>query len=243
MTNVCVGYLDPGEWSAIFGLSYRDLLLYDLANEGHILRPGGKELRALTGSGGIPANRNKIVADFLGTDGEWLWFVDSDMGFAPDTVDRLLDAADKDERPVVGALCFQQKRCGGGDFNAVRYSIHPTLLEWLEVEKTGEQGFRPIDDYKRDEVVPVAGTGSACILIHRWVYEKIVETYGPDAWYDPITLPGAGGNDKPRTFSEDLSFCIRAAAVGAQVHVDTSVKTTHHKGGIYLDEAMFDASR
>jgi glycosyltransferase involved in cell wall biosynthesis len=242
--RVVVGYLDPGEWAAVFGLSYRDLLLHDLATNGYLLRPGGKELRSLTGSGGIPQNRNCTAQSFLdNTDGDWLWFLDSDMGFADDTLDRLLETADPEKRAIVGALCFQQKKCGDGPYNAVRYSIHPTVLNWAEVKETGEAGFRPQDDYKRDAVVEVAGTGMACILIHRNVLEAIREKSGEDAWYSPLTIPGAGGNDKPRTFSEDLSFCIRAAACGYKLWVDTGVKTTHYKGGIYLDEESFDAQR
>ena len=31
------------------------------------------------------------------------------MGFAPDTINRLLEAADPVERPVVGGLCFTQR--------------------------------------------------------------------------------------------------------------------------------------
>jgi len=55
----------------------------------------------------------------------------------------------------------------------------------------------------------------------------------------PITDPTGGGNGTPRMFSEDLSFCIRASAVGLPIGVDTSIKTTHYKGGIYLDETTF----
>lgn len=246
--RVVVGYLDPGEWAACFGLSYRDLLLYDLGHNASILRPGGSELRALTGSGGIPQNRNKVAGQFLTqTDGEWLWWVDSDMGFNPDTVDRLLDAcnanAPEPDRFIMGGLCFQQKKCGDGDFQAVRYSIHPTILNWAEVKETGEQGFVPNDKYDRDSVVEVAGTGSACILIHRDVLQAIADEYGFDQIYSPINMPGAGGNGNPREFSEDLSFCIRAAACGYKLYVDTSVKTTHFKGGIYLDEESFDGQR
>lgn len=242
--RVVVGYLDPGEWSAIFGLSYRDMLLYDLGNNASILRPGGAELRALTGTGGVPANRNKVAHQFLhNTDGEWLFWVDSDMGFAPDTVDRLLESCNGSppQKMIMGGLCFQQKRCGDGDFQSVRYSIHPTVLNWAEVEETGEQGFVPQDDYKRDAIQEVAGTGSACILIHREVLEAIEEKHGAFQWYYPINMPGAGGNGESREFSEDLSFCIRAAALGYKLYVDTSVKTTHHKGGIYLDEETFEA--
>src|SRR3954451_3931639 len=58
-------------------------------------------------SGDPSEARNRVTAHFLDkTETEWLWWVDADMGFEPDTLTRLLDAADPDARPVVGALCF-----------------------------------------------------------------------------------------------------------------------------------------
>jgi hypothetical protein len=54
------------------------------------------ELRELCGAAGIVEGRNSIAAAFLDkTECEWLFMVDSDMGFAPDTVDRLIEAADR----------------------------------------------------------------------------------------------------------------------------------------------------
>lgn len=233
-----VGFMDAGQWSACFGLSYRDLCLYDLAGPGRIIRPGGGEMRKIVGAMGVAAGRNDIARSFLDDhDAEWLWFVDTDMGFGPDTVDRLIKAADPELRPVMGALCFAMKRQRTGDFYAERMRIQPTVYEYLELDD--EVGFRPIGDYKRDQVVQVAGTGAACLLIHRGALERVRARYG-DAWFDQITHP-TGDKGKPRTFSEDLSFCIRCAAVDAPIHVDTSVKTTHEKGGLFLDEETFDA--
>jgi hypothetical protein len=237
---VVPAFLDPGTWSASFGLSLRDLCLHDAVTSQRIVRAGGKELRRLTGSGGIVAARNQVALSFLdNTDGEWLWFVDSDMGFAPDTVDRLVAAADPVSRRVVGALCFAQKRAGSGDLHAERYVITPTIYEFVELDD--EVGFRPIEHYQRDAVQKVAATGCACILIHRGVLHNIREKYG-DVWFDPTTHP-TGNKGKPRTFSEDLSFCIRAAAVGEDLYVDSSVKTSHEKGGIFLDEHAYDRDR
>jgi hypothetical protein len=239
--SVVVGYLDGGTWAACFGLSYRDLLLYDLTHEGRIVREGGTELRAVTGSGGIPTNRNKVARDFLdGTDGEWLFMVDSDMGFAADTVDRLVAAADPAERPVLGGLCFALKKSGTGEFYAERYRIQPTAYEFLDLGD--EVGFRPVMDYPRDQVIAVAGTGAACVLIHRDALLAVREHHGGDVWFDPITHP-TGDKGKPRTFSEDLSFCVRLAAAGVPLHLHTGVRTTHDKHGVFLDEETFDASR
>lgn len=235
--SVVVGYLDGGTWSASFGLSYRDLLIADLLGEGRIVREGGKELRQMCGTGGIVSGRNKVSANFLdNTSGEWLWFIDTDMSFGPDTVNQLVASADKYKRPVMGGLAFKQKRLNGGDHHAVKYRTEPTLFEYIEYG--GEVGFNPIMNYPRGQVVPVAATGAACMLIHRRVLDRVRKEHG-DVWFDPITHP-TGDQGKPRTFSEDLSFCVRLQALDIPVHVDTSVKTAHHKGGLFLDEDEFD---
>lgn len=238
--SVVVAFLDPGHWSACFGMSYRDLCLHDVLGPQRIIRPGGLELRALTGSGGIPANRNKACTRFLDdTDGEWLFFIDTDMGFAPETVDLLIKAADPFERPIMGGLAFALKRKPRGDFYAERTSVQPTVYEFLELED--EVGFRPILDYPRDQVTQVAGTGAACLLIHRTALERMREAHG-DVWFEPLSHP-TGDRGKPRGFSEDLSFCVRAAGCGLPIHVDTSVKTCHDKGGVFLDEFLYDQQR
>jgi hypothetical protein len=238
--SVVVGYLDGGTWSACFGLSYRDLLLADMVGANRIVRKGGKELRQLCGTGGIVSGRNKVAADFLdNTDGEWLWFIDTDMGFGVDTVERLVQTADKYKRPVMGGLCFKQTRKSRGEFNSERYFVQPTVYEYLELED--EVGFNPIMDYPRDQIVNVAGTGAACLLIHRRALQKVRDAHG-DVWFDTVTHP-AGFKGKPRSFSEDLSFCVRLQSVDLPVHVNTAVKTVHDKHGVFLDEELFDSQR
>lgn len=236
--TVCVAVIDDGNWSACFGLSYRDLLLHDITGDGRIV-PRGKEMRQLSSRTSIAASRNKMAAGFLDTtECEWLWFIDVDMGFAPDTVEQLIKSADPELRPVMGALCFAMKRSRTADYWAERVRIAPTVYEYLELED--EVGFRPISGYARNQVQQVAGTGAACLLIHRSVLERM-RTRGDD-WFSQLTHPN-GDKGKPRTFSEDLSFCVRAAALDIPIHVDTAVKTTHDKGGIFLDEETFDAQQ
>lgn len=235
--SVVVGFLDRGEWAACFGLSYRDMCVADALGPQQIIRAGGKELRKIAGAAGIAMGRNEVVTKFLDhTDGEWLWFVDTDMGFAPDTAARLVKSADSELRPVVGGLCFCLTNAGQGDFHAERNRIQPTMYGY--VDTGAEVGFRPIIDYPVDQIVEVAGTGGACLLIHRNVLESMRAAMG-DVWFDHIVHP-TGKNGKPRAFSEDLSFCVRLASIDVPIHIDTSVKTTHFKGGIYLDEEMYD---
>lgn len=232
--SVAVGFLDPGHWSHCFGQSLIDLYLTDAVGSRRMV-PDGAQLRDHCQAGGVVAGRNEIARQFLdSTECEWLFFVDSDMGFAADTVDRLVGSADPVLRPVVGGLCFALRREARGDCYGQKYVVVPTVYDLVETDS--EVGFRSRVDYERDALIEVGATGAACVLIHRTVLHRIREAYGP-CWFDPITHPKG-----PTTFSEDLSFCVRVAAVGFKVHVDTRVRTTHDKHGVFLDELEFDRS-
>lgn len=213
-----------------------ELMLRDLGHEQRIMRENGQYLRKVAGTSGVPDGRNEVTRLFLDSDGEWLWFVDTDMGFAADTVDRLVASADPVTRPVVGGLCFAQRRIEPRPFHAARFGIIPTVYDYVEL--ADEVGFVPREAYEVDTVVSASGTGAACLLIHRSALERVRAKYG-DAWFNPTQHP-TGLKGKPRSFSEDLSFCVRLASVGVPVHVDTSVKTVHEKGGVFLDEDAYD---
>lgn len=225
-----VAYLHPGEVSAAFSMSLLKLMLHETARTG--MPPAVIANRCA--SGGLVKGRNEVVQNFLDrTDAQWLLFADSDMGFAPDALEQLLRIAHRRERPIVGGLCFGLRREGTDpDTHAERFRCFPTVYEFGETEDA--IGFRIVADYPRGELVPVAATGAAFVLVHRDALEAIRAKYGDD-WYTQITHPKG-----PTTFSEDMSFCVRAQACDLPIHVDTRVKTCHDKGGIFLDEATFD---
>lgn len=220
--TVAVAYLHPGQVSHSFSDSLQRLVGYDAAHQGRVIRTGGP-LMMRCGPGGLVEARNQTVARFLDhTQAEWLWTVDSDMGFAPDTVDRLVESADPVERPVMGALCFSLRETAPDGMCGFTTVPGPTLFAWA-TKADGETGFVVQRAYPVDRVVQVAGTGAACLLIHRSVAEKIRDAEG-DVWFDRVVYPIS-----KMKVSEDLSFCYRANAVGSPVFVDTGVRTTHHK--------------
>lgn len=234
--TVAVGFLDDGNWSACFGLSYRDVVVNDLTGPRRIV----SELRQFTGTGGIVTGRNRIAHLFLDqTDADWLWMVDTDMGFGADALECLLAAADPGSVPVVGGLAFAIKAVGAGASHSQRFVLLPTIYGFRPADDVGPAGFSPAQDYPRDQVVAAHGTGAACLLVHRGVLERLRKTYG-DTWFDPVIEPSNGGR---QVFSEDLSFCIRLLWQQIPLHVHTGVKTVHHKGGLYLSEALFDQQR
>lgn len=230
---VTVAYLHFNEVTYSWHRSMIELVGWDFANHARIIRGGYIAMR--TGTDGIVEGRNTAVKEFLADrDAEWLWWVDTDMGFYPDTVDRLLEAADPDERPIVGGLCFSQREVNPDGMGGWRCQATPTVFDWTTIDvydertdqlrvKIGEQqGFAVRWDYPVNTVTRCSGTGSACVVIHRSVFEKIGDKFG--TWYTRVPNLSTG-----QLVSEDLSFCIRAGALGIPVHVHTGVSTTHAK--------------
>lgn len=221
--SLVVAYLHGGQVAHAFHHSCRGLWTHDLLHEQRLAGFIAQEC----GAGRITDGRNDAVRKFLATDGEWLAFVDADMGFEPDAFDRLIDAADPAERPIVGALCFGQRRVGVGPHGSVRLEQFPTIYRW--VDGGAVAGCAPIHDYARDAVVECDATGAACFIVHRGVLERLAESHPePRPWFDEVVIRG-------RVFGEDLTFFRRCRDAGYRVHVDTRVKTSHHKQ-TYLSE-------
>lgn len=206
-----------------FWNSYLDLLIFDAHRYGHVVGRIDE-----TAGANIVTPRNKVLREFVDEkpDAEWLMLFDDDMTFEVDLLDRLLKVADKDKRPIVGGLCFSLNK--GED-----QEICPTLYQ------LSPQGTVRLMDYPPDQVVQVAATGAACLLIHRTALEKVAERYTPPWPWFAETITGDQWGD---SISEDLTFCLRAGSVGIPVHVDTSVKVGHVKP-VVVDEAMFLANR
>lgn len=230
---VTVAYVNHNEVAYSWHHSMVELIGYDLAGKGRVLQGGYIAYRY--GTDGLVDARNNAVEQFLTErDADWLFWIDTDMGFTADTVDRLIEAADPVLRPIVGGLCFTQRETAEDGLGGWRTKAAPTVFDW--VHEGDQQGFAVRWDYPKDTVTQCAGTGSACILIHRSVFERMFEKYGR-AWYDK-----AFNTSMKQETSEDLSFCMRALALGIPVHVHTGVKTSHQKT-VWLSENEYQAQR
>lgn len=229
---VTLAYVHDQDVAHSWHTSYLELLGWDLSHHQRVARGGWLGMRY--GTGGLPAARNETVEQWLTDrrDADWLWWVDTDMGFAGDTVDRLLAASSSTKRPIVGALCFAHHETGLDGMGGYRAHPVPTLYRWVDVGPD-KRGFTSWLDYPRDQLVRVEGTGTGCVLIHRSVMEKIAAEHGPH-WYTPIRNDSTG-----KFMSEDLSFCVRAGALGFPVHVHTGIKTTHLKN-VWLAEEDYE---
>lgn len=221
MPRVAIGYAhsDSGgcaSWEA----SLAALIAYDQRHAGYLAHPQAK-MAVRVGTDGLPSARNTVAANVVASDVDWLLWIDTDMGFAPESLYQLLMVADPAERPIVGGLCFAQRQFAHDGMHGYRTQPLPTIYDWIPDDE-GIARFTSVPLYPVNTLVRTPATGSAFILIHRSVFETIAEKVGPE-WYD--RTPGTDG----RLLGEDVSFCVRAGFCEIPIHVHTGVRTTHYK--------------
>ncbi len=167
----------------------------------------------------IPEARSQAVRNFLElpAEVEWLWFLDYDVVFNPDALDKLLAVADPVTHPIVCALYF------------IRMADDKIWPGWLEENpETGEP--RNVSTVVAGELREMLGVSMGCTVIHRSVFTKLQEIYSPDPWpwYGHDLVHARDG--RTLRASEDHTFCMRARKAGFScwgyggVHVD-HVKT------------------
>lgn len=229
--KVAIAYVHGAEVTHSWHQSLMALVSHDIAHNQRVI--GGGWMATRYGTGGIVAARNDTARQFMNEmpHVDWLLWVDTDMGFEADALDRLMEVADPVTAPIVGGLAFMMREVGVDGVGGYLVQPAPTVFHWQEIEDV--KGFRVDMDYPRDQLTQVAATGSAFILIHKSVFLRMAEQYG-NAWYSPVFNQTAN-----QWISEDLSFCIRANALEIPVHVHTGVKTTHYKS-LWLDERVYD---
>ena len=233
--KVAIAYVHGMEVAHSWHQSLMSLIAHDVANKQRVI--GGGWLATKYGTGGIVAARNDTVKQFLTMDHvDWLMWIDTDMGFEADAVDRLMESADPKNAPIVGGLCWMMREVGTDGVGGMIVQPAPTVFDWMQ--NTGDDGtvvsgYTVVPDYPRDQLFQCAATGSAFVLIHKSVFQRVAEDYG-SSWYSPVL-----NQTSKQWISEDLSFCMRANALEIPVHIHSGVKTTHLKH-LWLDERLAD---
>ena len=150
-------------------------------------------------------SRNKLSEYAVKGEFDFVLWLDSDMVFPPDTLERMLKTLDEhDEIDILQALYFRR----GAPFSPVAFDV-------LELNDKGEC------TYKDMETVPVglseiAGCGFGCVLMRTDCLLDIAAKYGGNVWFTPIGNVG-----------EDCSFCIRARKEGYRIFCDPTINIGH----------------
>ena len=141
-----------------------------------------------------------LIADWVVKGFDYLFSVDSDIAFAPDTLSRLL-AHDQD---MVSGLYIQRKP-----------GQH--TLEVYESNATGGVVNIPYQKIAGKGLVPIASCGFGCVLVKAQVMRAI--PYPHFKYHSAI--------DHRNTVSEDVDFCRKAAAAGFKMYADTTIHCRH----------------
>lgn len=157
-------------------------------------KPAGTEVNVLVGSDRIQG-RNAQVEQMVG---DWLWFIDDDHEFAPDTLTRLLEH----QVDVIVPLCLMRAK----PFNPVDFVAE-------------EDGMLvPLDL----TTAPMIGTtqlwaaGTSGMLIRRRVFEQFRQRWPGEPYYE---------HEAER--SEDIIFSERLRELGITIHLDLGTRLGH----------------
>lgn len=236
--KVCIAYPHQNEFGANFVESVLRNIAYDKLHGNHLMHASGLmgqgALASVWGTGGkeLAYARNTAAAAFLASDADWLLWWDTDIGAEQDAVEKLLEAADPVERPIVGALCFVEQEFSHDWRGGLKSALNPTIYDWSWVEPSnGMPGMYKLatrQEWEPGEITRVGATGCGLLLVHRSALEKIAnwlhkEGAPASIWYERI--PGPDGE----MCGEDISFCLRAHEVNVPIWVHTGVSTTHQK--------------
>ena len=153
--------------------------------------------------------RNMLAREAIESGADRVLWIDSDMVFQDDLMLRLGEDLDAGWDMVCG-LYFKRE-----------LPVTPVIYKRVEMAN----GVEPYLDYPRDSVFPVAGCGFGVVMMTTELLTRAVSfKTGP---FTPLPH-----------LSEDLSFCKRAADVGARMACDSRIKVGH-VGVITYSEAMY----
>lgn len=156
----------------------------------------------------VAHNRNNLVREFRETDADALLFLDDDMMIKPAALDKLIERFDVKERPVVGGLCF------GLDSGLIFTTLHKVSPVTGKYVRVGA--------FPRDGLLEVDGTGGACLLVARHVFDKVAEGRDGYPWFAEEVIDGL-------EIGEDIVFCRRVKDAGFPIFIATGAHIVHIK--------------
>lgn len=164
----------------------------------------------------LDGSRNAQARVFLEqTECEWLWIVDSDMGFKPNALDRLMSVADAEARPVIGGLYYGFMETDTDNMGGWNQYTFP-------VAYTGNKEkyqYAELDGLLPGSVVEVDAVGTGCMLVHRSVFQRLRKD-----WFSFVY------SSKGVRLGEDLSFCHKVRAkLKLPIYLDTGSSFSHQK--------------
>lgn len=159
--------------------------------------------------------RNNLARQAIKAEADWILWLDSDMVFGPDLLQRMMKVCTENDIEFLTALCFRRKP-----------PYTPCLFDRLEKIDKGAS-------YTALLSVPegrfkVGGCGFAGVLMSTQIILDVAAKYN-GRMFDPIEGMG-----------EDVSFCWRARQCGYELWCDSSIELGH-VGSCVVTRGYFEA--
>jgi GT2 family glycosyltransferase len=160
----------------------------------------------------IHTARNFLAKEFLETECEWAFWMDSDMILEPRTIVTMIDWAKKlDGKFLTGVY-------------VTRNGEHRPLVLVRECVDVQNRKHKNLDKYGHTFVYPkdcttpfkVDACGFGCVLTHRSMFEKMKYPYFRNEWYE-----------EDKEVSEDFWFCVKAKEAGFDLWCVPELKCGH----------------
>jgi len=210
--------LDPGRCVILVPVGHH---IEPACEEGlRSLESRGYPVRRVRGFSAIDQGRNQIATDAIRDGFEELMWIDSDIAFEPEAVDRLRSLG----LPIACGVYLKKKaRSFACNFPAGTESV-----------PFGEGG----------RMIEVSHAGAGFLHTRREVYQTIKERLGLPTcneragpamipFFQPMVVPEGSGH---WYMAEDYAFCQRARDCGFRVIADTSIRLGHVGSYVYFWE-------
>ena len=138
--------------------------------------------------------RNKLAQAALDDGCDYVLWIDADMRFPKNTIERLL-AHDKD---IVGVNATTRRLPVGPTAKVLKIDYEKKENHWFSVDSKNKTGLEK-----------VTSIGCGVMLVKRKVYEQT-----PKPWFYFYEIPGG------KTLGEDVHFCVAAHDAGFETWVD-----------------------
>ena len=162
----------------------------------------------------IYTSRNSLAQRAIQMDADYVFWLDSDMVFEPDTLVRMLKTLRENDLDILTGLYFRRVR-----------PYTPVLFDKLDIR-------RNICSWSEFHEIPtglfeVGGCGFGCVLMNAGVFLDVQAKHGN--MFAPL------GNN-----GEDIAFCWRARDCGYKIYCDPSI-ICGHVGKIIVDEKFYES--
>ena len=164
----------------------------------------------------IYTSRNALATEAIQQEMDYVFWLDSDMVFKPDTLARLFNTLKKYDLDMVTGLYFRR---------VPPYT--PVLFDTLNIDPETDECVW--SEFKEIPAKPfeVGGCGFGCVLMKTDVFFDVQSKFGN--MFAPIANNG-----------EDVAFCWRARQCGFKIVCDPSV-ICGHVGYSVVDDQFFKA--